>query len=110
MSVAIMLGGSAGWVLPYSYQCNLMVMAAGGYRTKDFAKFGAPFHVSDRRWVVRLVVSPCFQSSAFLRQLGKRIDTCSSSVRAINNFGNQTSTPTLDRHAHPTHTTHSSGC
>jgi di/tricarboxylate transporter len=23
-----------------------MVMAAGGYRTKDFAKFGAPFHVS----------------------------------------------------------------
>ncbi|KIZ06533.1 hypothetical protein MNEG_1421 [Monoraphidium neglectum] len=45
MSIAIMLGGSAGWILPYSYQCNLMVMAAGGYRTKDFAKFGAPFHI-----------------------------------------------------------------
>ncbi|GBF96422.1 sodium sulfate co-transporter, partial [Raphidocelis subcapitata] len=44
MSIAVMLGGSAGWVLPYSYQCNLMVMAAGGYRTKDFAIFGAPFH------------------------------------------------------------------
>ena len=24
MSVAVMLGGSAGWILPYSYQCNLM--------------------------------------------------------------------------------------
>ncbi|KAI8476576.1 MAG: putative sodium/sulfate cotransporter 3 [Monoraphidium minutum] len=45
MSIAVMLGGSAGWVLPYSYQCNLMVMAAGGYRTKDFATFGAPFHL-----------------------------------------------------------------
>jgi hypothetical protein len=43
-SVAVMLGGSAGWILPYSYQCNLMVHAAGGYRTKDFAKFGAPLH------------------------------------------------------------------
>ena len=39
MSVTVMLGGSAGWVLPYSYQCNLMVMAAGGYRTIDFIKF-----------------------------------------------------------------------
>ena len=39
MSVAVMLGGSAGWVLPYSYQCNLMVMAAGGYRTIDFVTF-----------------------------------------------------------------------
>ena len=24
MSAAVMLGGSAGWILPYSYQCNLM--------------------------------------------------------------------------------------
>lgn len=24
MSVAVMLGGSAGFILPYSYQCNLM--------------------------------------------------------------------------------------
>lgn len=41
-----MLGASAGWVLPYSYQCNLMVMAAGKYRTADFIKIGLPYHVS----------------------------------------------------------------
>jgi hypothetical protein len=40
-----MLGGSAGWILPYSYQCNLMVYAAGKYRTKDFVKIGTPYHV-----------------------------------------------------------------
>jgi di/tricarboxylate transporter len=41
-----MLGASAGWVLPYSYQCNLMVMAAGKYKTADFIKIGLPYHVS----------------------------------------------------------------
>jgi di/tricarboxylate transporter len=40
-----MLGASAGWLLPYSYQCNLMVMAAGKYKTSDFIKLGAPLHV-----------------------------------------------------------------
>jgi hypothetical protein len=64
MSVAVMLGGSAGWILPYSYQCNLMVYAAGKYRTKDFVKIGTPYHVwlfvgvvlilgSGERWQVR---------------------------------------------------------
>jgi di/tricarboxylate transporter len=48
MSVAVMLGGSAGWILPYSYQCNLMVQAAGKYSTKDFIKVGVPLHVSNR--------------------------------------------------------------
>lgn len=41
-----MLGASAGWALPYSYQCNLMVMAAGKYKTADFIKIGLPYHVS----------------------------------------------------------------
>jgi di/tricarboxylate transporter len=45
MSVAVMLGGSAGWILPYSYQCNLMVYAAGKYKTRDFIRIGTPFHV-----------------------------------------------------------------
>jgi Na+/H+ antiporter NhaC len=46
MSVAVMLGGSAGWIMPYSYQCNLMVYAAGKYQTKDFIKIGVPYYVS----------------------------------------------------------------
>ena len=49
MSVAVMLGGSAGWILPYSYQCNLMVYAAGKYETKDFIKIGVPYYVSGCR-------------------------------------------------------------
>lgn len=50
MSVAVMLGGSAGWVLPYSYQCNLMVYAAGKYKTMDFVKIGFLYHVSVQGW------------------------------------------------------------
>lgn len=42
MSVVLMLGASAGFTLPYSYQTNLMVYAAGGYRFLEFAKFGLP--------------------------------------------------------------------
>ncbi len=33
-SIAIMLGASAGFVNPFSYQCNLMVYAAGNYSVK----------------------------------------------------------------------------
>ncbi len=35
-----LLRGSVGFMLPHSYQCNLMVYGAGGYRTSDFFKFG----------------------------------------------------------------------
>ncbi|XP_024365164.1 probable sodium/sulfate cotransporter 3 [Physcomitrium patens] len=42
MSVVVMLGASAGFTLPYSYQTNLMVYAAGDYRFMEFAKFGLP--------------------------------------------------------------------
>lgn len=42
MSVVVMLGASAGFTLPYSYQTNLMVFAAGGYRFLEFAKIGFP--------------------------------------------------------------------
>lgn len=44
MSVAVMLGASAGWILPWSYQCNLMVYSAGNYRVIDFVKIGAPLY------------------------------------------------------------------
>ena len=44
-SVAIMLGASAGFVNPFSYQCNLMVYSAGNYKTREFARIGAPFQL-----------------------------------------------------------------
>ncbi|EFJ39566.1 hypothetical protein VOLCADRAFT_70819, partial [Volvox carteri f. nagariensis] len=43
VSIAIMLGASAGFVNPFSYQCNLMVYAAGNYSVREFAIIGAPF-------------------------------------------------------------------
>ncbi|GAQ88450.1 hypothetical protein KFL_004290065 [Klebsormidium nitens] len=42
MTIVVMLGASAGFTLPYSYQTNLMVFAAGDYRFLEFAKFGLP--------------------------------------------------------------------
>lgn len=66
MSVAVMLGGSAGWVLPYSYQCNLMVYAAGKYKTKDFVKLGAPYHVSTDQVSVLAVRQACVAADCTL--------------------------------------------
>ncbi|PNH03965.1 putative sodium/sulfate cotransporter 3 [Tetrabaena socialis] len=43
ISVAIMLGASAGFINPFSYQTNLMVYAAGNYSVREFAIIGAPF-------------------------------------------------------------------
>lgn len=41
-SIAIMLGASAGFVNPYSYQTNLMVYAAGNYNFRgEFDSFHA---------------------------------------------------------------------
>jgi hypothetical protein len=45
MSIAIMLGASAGFINPFSYQTNMMVYAAGNYRFFEFVKFGTPFQV-----------------------------------------------------------------
>ncbi|GLC48755.1 putative sodium/sulfate cotransporter 3 [Pleodorina starrii] len=45
VSIAIMLGASAGFINPFSYQCNLMVYAAGNYNVREFALVGAPFQV-----------------------------------------------------------------
>jgi hypothetical protein len=45
MSIAIMLGASAGFINPFSYQTNMMVYAAGNYRFIEFVKFGTPFQL-----------------------------------------------------------------
>ncbi|KXZ43508.1 hypothetical protein GPECTOR_88g451 [Gonium pectorale] len=44
-SIAVMLGASAGFINPFSYQTNLMVYAAGNYNVPEFAKIGAPFQI-----------------------------------------------------------------
>ncbi|KXZ47579.1 hypothetical protein GPECTOR_34g738 [Gonium pectorale] len=44
-TIAIMLGASAGFVNPFSYQCNLMVYAAGNYNVREFAAIGVPFQI-----------------------------------------------------------------
>lgn len=69
MSVAVMLGGSAGWILPYSYQCNLMVYAAGKYKTADFVKIGTPFHVGSVAgdiYLPRLLLSTTIELSYYM--------------------------------------------
>ncbi len=38
--LAVAFGTSCAFVLPFAHQCNLMVMGAGGYRTRDFARVG----------------------------------------------------------------------
>jgi di/tricarboxylate transporter len=38
--LAVAFGTSCAYVLPFAHQCNLMVMGAGGYRTRDFARVG----------------------------------------------------------------------
>lgn len=35
----------SGFINPFSYQCNLMVYAAGNYNTTEFAISGAPFQL-----------------------------------------------------------------
>ena len=74
-AVALALGGSAGWVLPFSYQCNLIVLAAGNYTTREFATAGAPmyawmtpfvafaFHFADAWWIPLAVSAAAFALS-----------------------------------------------
>jgi di/tricarboxylate transporter len=38
--LAVAFGASCCFIIPFSHQCNLMVMSAGGYRTSDYFKVG----------------------------------------------------------------------
>jgi len=51
MSATLMLGASSCYMTPFGYQTNLMVFAAGGYRTMDFIRFGGPLQL----WLIVIV-------------------------------------------------------
>lgn len=67
ISISVMLGASASFITPIGYQCNLMVYAAGGYKTWEFMRFGTPlqvvqfcaviiiFALKDQPWVVAAI-------------------------------------------------------
>ena len=38
--LAVAYGTSCTFLIPFSHQCNLMVMSPGGYRTRDFVRVG----------------------------------------------------------------------
>ncbi|MBZ0184217.1 MAG: anion permease [Melioribacteraceae bacterium] len=44
-AIAIAIGASSSFLTPISYQTNLMVYGAGGYKFKDFIKFGFPLQI-----------------------------------------------------------------
>ncbi len=43
--LAVMFGASMGFLTPFGYQTNLMVMNAGGYRFTDFVRLGLPLQL-----------------------------------------------------------------
>ena len=43
--VVLLVGASSSFLTPMSYQTNLMVFTAGGYKFSDYAKFGLGLQV-----------------------------------------------------------------
>ena len=43
--LAVLFGANLSYVTPMSYQTNLLVMSAGGYKFKDFVRVGLPLAV-----------------------------------------------------------------
>ncbi|GBD01716.1 Sodium-dependent dicarboxylate transporter SdcS [bacterium HR18] len=54
LAIVVAIGASAGFMTPFGYQTNLMVMSAGGYRFMDYVKAGAP--VSMLVFLVSLII------------------------------------------------------
>jgi len=74
MSATLMLGASSCYMTPFGYQTNLMVFAAGGYRTMDFIRFGGPLQL----WliVVMTIIVTCFVGGyLWILEIGSGIAT-----------------------------------
>jgi di/tricarboxylate transporter len=41
-AVIVLVGASCSFATPFGYQTNLMIMGPGGYRFKDYVRFGSP--------------------------------------------------------------------
>jgi di/tricarboxylate transporter len=58
--ITVCFAASAGFMTPYGYQTNLMVMGPGNYRFADYVKFGAPLTVMF--WLIAAAVIPLLWS------------------------------------------------
>ena len=58
--ITVCFAASAGFMTPYGYQTNLMVMGPGNYRFADYLKFGAPLTVMF--WLIASAVIPLLWS------------------------------------------------
>ena len=45
MLMGVALAASVAFITPFSHKANLLVMGAGGYRVKDYARLGTPLTV-----------------------------------------------------------------
>lgn len=56
-AVAIAIAASAGFSTPIGYQTNLMVMAPGRYRFRDYARVGIPLNITIAAVTIPIILS-----------------------------------------------------
>jgi len=56
--ITLMVGASCSFISPMSFQTNLMVYSAGGYKFTDFVRMGVPLTVVVG--IVTIILTPMF--------------------------------------------------